>query len=190
VTWDMSGLRFTVRRATDKDAAELAHIGEVTFTETFGHLYAPADARAYVASAFTEKACLEKLADSRLAYWLVHAEGEPPVGFALAGFCKLPVANLEPTAGELRQLYVRSAYQKQRLGTLLFDAAVDWLEARYAPLYIGVWSENYGAQRFYARHGFVKVGEYGFPVGKTVDREFILKRALFGARVSARRLSG
>ena len=171
----MSDQRFRVRRATDKDAAELAHLGEVTFMETFGHLYPAEDAVAYVASAFTEKTCLEKLADARLSYWLVHGDGMP-VGFALAGYCKLPVPNLEPTAGELRQLYVQSAYQKQRLGTLLFDAAIDWLEAHYAPLYIGVWSENYGAQRFYARHGFVKVGEYGFPVGRTVDREFILKR--------------
>ena len=173
----MSNLRFAVRRATDKDAAELAHLGEVTFTETWAHLYPPADSAAYVASAFTEKACLAKLADSRMAYWLVNAEGEPAVGFAFAGYCKLPVANLEPTAGELRQLYVRAAYQKQRLGTLLFNAAVEWLEAHYSPLYVGVWSENYGAQRFYGRYGFVKVGEYGFPVGQTVDREFILKRS-------------
>ena len=43
-------------------------------------------------------------------------------------------------------------------------------------VWIGVWSENYGAQRFYERHGFEKVGEYGFAVGKTVDREFILRR--------------
>ena len=172
----MSNLRFAVRRATDKDAAELAHLGEATFTETWAHLYPPADSAAYVASAFTEKACLAKLADSRMAYWLVNAEGEPAVGFAFAGYCKLPVPNLEPTAGELRQLYVRAAYQKQRLGTLLFNAAVEWLEAHYSPLYVGVWSENHGAQRFYGRHGFVKVGEYGFPVGKTVDREFIFKR--------------
>jgi diamine N-acetyltransferase len=39
-----------------------------------------------------------------------------------------------------------------------------------------VWSENLGAQRFYGRYGFDKVGEYGFVVGKTIDREFILKR--------------
>jgi len=169
--------RFTVRRATDKDAAELAGIGEITFMQTFGHLYPPADAAAYVASAYTERACREKLADSRMAHWLAHAEGGTAVGFALAGYCKLPVPNIEPAAGELRQLYVRAEYQKQRLGTLLFDAAVDWLEARYAPIYVGVWSENHGAQRFYGRHGFVKVGEYGFPVGKTVDREFILKRS-------------
>ena len=173
----MSNLRLAVRRATDKDAAELAHLGEATFTETWAHLYPPADSAAYVASAFTEKVCLAKLADSRMAYWLLNAEGEPAVGFALAGYYKLPVPNLEPSAGELRQLYVRAAYQKQRLGTLLFNAAVEWLEAHYSPLYVGVWSENHGAQRFYGRHGFVKVGEYGFPVGKTVDREFIFKRS-------------
>jgi diamine N-acetyltransferase len=43
-------------------------------------------------------------------------------------------------------------------------------------IWIGVWSENYRAQRFYERHGFLKVGEYGFPVGGTLDHEFILRR--------------
>lgn len=172
----MSDSPFRVRRATDQDAAELARVAEITFMETWAHLYPAADVTAYVASAYSQEACLEKLADSRMAYWLAHAEGQPAVGFALAGYCKLPVPGLELSAGELRQLYVRSAYQNQRLGTLLFDAALEWLEAHYSPLYVGVWSENYGAQRFYGRYGFVKVGEYGFPVGKTVDREFIFKR--------------
>ena len=112
-----------------------------------------------------------------MAYWLAAAGGEPAVGYALAGYCKLPVEKLEPTAGELRQLYVRSAYQNQRLGARLFEAALAWLETHYAPLYIGVWSNNRGAQRFYDRYGFVKVGEYGFPVGRTIDHEFILRRA-------------
>src|SRR5262245_28213867 len=174
----MSGPPFMIRRAGEKDAGDLARLAEVTFTETFGHLYPPEDLTTYVASTYTAKAALETLADPRMAYWLACAEGEPTVGFALAGYCKLPVPGLEPTAGELRQLYVRSAYQRERLGTLLFDAALEWLEAHYSPLYVGVWSENHGAQRFYGRYGFVKIGEYGFPVGKTVDREFILKRGL------------
>jgi ribosomal protein S18 acetylase RimI-like enzyme len=173
---DMPDRRFTVRRATERDAGALARLAEVTFTETFGHLYPPEDLMTYVASTYTEKASLETLRDPRMAYWLAGAEGEPALGFALAGYCKLPVPDLEPAAGELRQLYVRAAFQKQRLGTLLTDAALEWLEARYSPLYVGVWSENHGAQRFYGRYGFVKVGEYGFPVGKTIDREFILKR--------------
>jgi ribosomal protein S18 acetylase RimI-like enzyme len=172
----MPEAQFAVRRATTDDASELAHLAEVTFTETFGHLYPPEDLASYVASAYTREACRATLADPRMAYWLLSAEGEPAVGFALAGYCKLPVANLERTAGELRQLYVRATHQKRQLGSQLFETALAWLERHYSPLYIGVWSKNAGAQRFYARYGFVKVGEYGFPVGQTIDREFILRR--------------
>jgi ribosomal protein S18 acetylase RimI-like enzyme len=167
---------FTIRRAGLADAEELARLAELTFTETFGHLYPPEDLASYVADTYTADACRRTLEDPRMAYWLAGAAGKPAVGYALAGHCKLPVANLEPAAGELRQLYVRARHQNHGLGARLFAAALEWLEPRYAPLYIGVWSKNHGAQRFYARHGFVKVGEYGFPVGKTVDREFILKR--------------
>ena len=166
---------FLVRRASVEDAAELAHVAETTFTETFGHLYPPDDLASFLKS-YTPAACLEILFDPRMAYWLLDAEGEAAVGFALAGYCKLPVDNLEPGAGELRQLYVRATHQKTGFGTRLFETALAWLEQRYSPLYIGVWSNNFGAQRFYGRYGFVKVGEYEFPVGKTIDREFILKR--------------
>ena len=31
--------------------------------------------------------------------------------------------------------------------------------------------------RFYERQGFEKAGEYGFKVGQTTDREFILRRS-------------
>jgi ribosomal protein S18 acetylase RimI-like enzyme len=172
----MSDAPLPIRRATESDAAALAHLAEVTFTETFGHLYPPADLAAYVASTYTAKACLDTLRDLRMAYWLAGAEGEAAVGFALAGYCKLPVEGLEPTAGELRQLYVRTQYQNHGVGRRLFNAALEWLEAHYSPLYIGVWSENHGAQRLYGRYGFVKVGEYGFRVGATVDRELILRR--------------
>lgn len=75
------------------------------------------------------------------------------------------------------QLYVFAEFLNLRLGTRLMDMGLEWLASQgRSPLYVGVWSENYGAQRLYARYGFSKVGEYGFPVGSTVDREFILKR--------------
>ena len=172
----MTVIAFTIRRASKDDAAAIGHLAEATFTETFGHLYPPEDLAAYVASAYSKNGCLEALADPRMAYWLAEAEGGRAVGFALAGYCKLPVDALEPAAGELLQLYVRLGYQSRGLGARLFEAALEWLEARNSPVYVGVWSENHGAQRFYGRYGFVKVGEYGFQVGKTIDREFIFRR--------------
>ena len=68
-------------------------------------------------------------------------------------------------------------HQGDGWGGRLMDTAMDWLE-RDGPrtLWVGVWSENTGAQRFYARRGFVPVGEYLFHVGEARDREFILRR--------------
>jgi diamine N-acetyltransferase len=167
----------TVRRATAADAAELARLSEVTFTETFGHLYPPEDLAEYVTRVCTPRAYLELIEDPRAGVWLAGPEHGPAAGYVVAANCKLPVENLEPQAGEIRQLYILSSQQNAKLGSKLLDAALDWLVAqKRTPIYIGVWSENHGAQRFYGRYGFVKVGEYGFPVGKTVDHEFILKR--------------
>ncbi|MEJ0036930.1 MAG: GNAT family N-acetyltransferase [Gammaproteobacteria bacterium] len=166
-----------IRRASVADAATLALVTERTFTETFGHLYPSEDLAEYVSGNCSPESCRQLLEDPQLAAWFIGAEGAAPVGFATAASCKLPVENREPNAGEVRQLYVLASHQNQRLGARLLDTALGWLtEQNFSPLYIGVWSQNYGAQRFYGRYGFRKVGEYGFPVGKTVDHEFILKR--------------
>ena len=44
------------------------------------------------------------------------------------------------------------------------------------PVWLGVWSGNGRAQRFYGRYGFSQVGDYDYPVGETRDHEFILRR--------------
>ncbi len=162
-----------IRRAAGADAADLARLTETTFTETFGHLYPPEDLAEYVERVCSPAACRKLIEDPEVAIWLVGAAEAQPAGCStVAANCKLPVENLEPNAGEIRQLYVLSTHQNLRLGARLMDVALGWLaEQSCSPLYIGVWSENQGAQRFYGRYGFVKVGEYGFPVGKTVDHE-------------------
>src|SRR5688500_8371083 len=120
----MSDRAFAVRRATTEVAYDLAHLAEITFAGTFGHLSPPEDRATYVGSTYTPEACSNTLSDPRMACWLVGAEDEPAAGFAVAGYCKLPVKDLQPTAGELRQLYVKSIHQNRRLGTLLFETAL------------------------------------------------------------------
>jgi diamine N-acetyltransferase len=166
-----------VRRALAIDAAALAVLGAETFTETFGHLYPPEDLQSFLTASHSVAAWNRTLADPERAVWIAELADATHIGFIVVGACKLPVENREPTAGEVQQLYVLARHHNLRLGTRLMETGLAWLETqRRAPLYVGVWSENLGAQRFYARYGFSKVGEYGFPVGKTVDREFIMKR--------------
>jgi diamine N-acetyltransferase len=167
----------TIRRATPDDAPQLAVLGAATFNETFGHLYPPEDLRAFLAGSHSVDAWARVLADPQRAVWVAVLANSTPIGFIAVGACKLPIEKRAPTAGEIQQLYVLAQYHNLRLGSRLMDRGLEWLEAQgRTPLYVGVWSENFGAQRFYGRYGFDKVGEYGFPVGKTVDHEFILMR--------------
>ena len=152
-------------------------LGAATFSETFGHLYPPSDLQTFLSTSHSVDAWNRTLADRERAVWVAELNGATHVGFICVGACKLPVELREPKAGEVQQLYVLARHHNLRLGTRLMKVGLEWLEAEgRVPVYIGVWSENYGAQRFYGRYGFSKVGEYGFPVGTTIDHEFILKR--------------
>jgi diamine N-acetyltransferase len=164
-----------IRRAGPADAARLARLGAATFTETFGHLYAPQDLAHFLDSTHSLAAAAEVLGDPRQAVWLAMA-GEEAVGYAHAGPCTLPHDEVTPRCLELKRLYVLKQWQGGGLGAQLMDGAMAWMRAAAPPaIYLGVWSENDGAQRFYGRYGFAKAGEYEFPVGASRDQEFIYK---------------
>jgi len=166
----------TIRRAVVADAEVLSALAARTFTETFGHLYPDADLQAFLLEAYAVERSRIVLAHPDYAIWLLEDDGRA-VGHAAAGPCGLPHPQVREGDGELKRLYLLNEYQNSGWGSRLFDTALQWLQ-RDGPrtLWIGVWSENFGAQRFYARHGFVQVGEYEFPVGNVRDLEFILRR--------------
>lgn len=164
-----------IRRARTADAPELAALAGATFAETFAHI-TPENMAHYLATEETPEHYAQLISQPGMAVWLATAPDGAVVGFLTAGHCKLPAPGREPRAGEIHQLYLRSDVQGQGLGTVLLQTGLDWLRAQgYRPLYIGVWSQNLGAQRLYGRYGFEKVGEYDYPVGEHLDREFILR---------------
>lgn len=174
------------RRAIPADAVALAGLARETFVETFGHLYRPEDLAAFLEKSQSVAAYAPLLEDPRVAVWVAADEDGRLVGFLNAGPCKLPLPEPAPNAGEIRQLYLRSSVQGGGLGTRMLVTGLEWLAAQgHYPLYVGVWSGNSGAQRLYARFGFEKVGEYDFPVGEHLDREFILRRRTIPPRAPA-----
>ena len=166
----------TIRRAGVTDAETLCALGAETFCDAFAHLYPPADLAAFLAEAYAIEPARAQLADPRYGAWLLETGGEA-IGFALAGPCGLPHPDVGPTSGELKRVYLRKAWQGGGRGSRLLNVALNWLEAEgFTPLWIGVWSQNHGAQKLYGRLGFDKVGEYHFKVGQTRDHEFIMRR--------------
>lgn len=165
-----------IRRATPDDAQTLSSLAARTFTETFGHLYPDEDLQGFLDESYAVERSRIVLAHPDYAIWLLEHEGEA-IGHAAAGPCGLPHAEIKPGDGELKRLYLLKEHQSCGWGSRLFETALQWLE-RDGPctLWIGVWSKNFGAQRFYARYGFEKVGDYEFPVGRVLDHEHILRR--------------
>jgi ribosomal protein S18 acetylase RimI-like enzyme len=166
-----------IRRATVADAGTLSELGRSTFVEAFGHLYSAEDCEAFLSQAHSVEKYRSLLETPTNALWLALDEDGQALGYGVAGRCGLPVPELEITAGEIKRLYVKASAQGRQLGSQILELMLEWLRRQeLEPLYVGVWSENRGAQRLYGRFGFRQVGEYLFPVGRTRDRELILKR--------------
>lgn len=166
----------TIRSAVQADAGVLAELGASTFVETFGHLYKPEDLQHFLEESHAVEAYAKTLAHPDYALWIAERDGHA-IGYAQVGPCGLPHEDVRPGDGELKRLYLRQSEQNGGVGRALMDAAMAWLERDGPrPLWISVWSENLGAQRFYARHGFEFAGEYEFPVGEQRDREFMYRR--------------
>lgn len=163
-----------IRRAAPADAAVLAALGRDTFVEAFGPCYRPEDLSAFLTRTYRPELEAAALATPGTRLFLAE-DGGNPVGYAKLGPCKLPVDPLPPGAMELHRLYVRAAYHGRRVGSALMEAALAAVPPG-APVYLGVWENNPGAQRFYARYGFRPVGNYHFYVGEQADREIIMLR--------------
>ena len=197
-----------IRRATPADAELLSTLSHTCFTQTFGHLYDPADLAAFLDEAYAPDVLHAELEDPKRATWILFEDvanegvsqpdsssaGHPsapeacdeapassappaPIGYVTACPAHLPHPDVAPGDGEIQRLYILQGHQGSGRGTLLLKTALEWLE-RDGPrtLWIGVWSENYGAQRFYERHGFEIVGDYSFMVGNHADHELITRR--------------
>ena len=169
-------MSMSIRRATAADADLLAALGAGTFVETFGHLYAPADLQAFLDENHARQAYAAVLDRPDYALWIAEADGRA-IGYVQAGPCGLPHADVRPGDGEIKRLYLRREAQSGGVGRALMDVAMAWLLADGPrTLWLSVWSENFGAQRFYARYGFEFVAEYEFIVGQQRDREFMYRR--------------
>ena len=145
------------RDATVADAAALAELGARSFSDTFGHLYDPADLALFLAN-HTPAAWAAELGDPAFAVRVAEAEGAM-IGYAKRGPPHLPFTP-RGTPTELRQLYVLGPWQ----------GAVE--------LYLSVFTDNHRARRFYEKYGFVAEGSYAFMVGNHADEDIVMRLAL------------
>jgi len=168
-----------LRPATNDDVPALARLGRESFVAKFGHLYRQEDLDAFLEAVFSEASVRDEV-EGQVCIHRLAWDGD-----LLVGYCKLRRLNDyaehsdAKNAIELGQLYTDPARTGQGIGARLMDWALAEARQRgHDAIQLTVWSENYGAQKFYARYGFAKIADIDFWVGNHRDDEFLYELRL------------
>lgn len=169
------------RPAKSEDVPALSELGRTSFVDAFGHLYSVGNLNRFLKQSYSQPVVEAELADPARLFRIAERDG------LMVGYCKIGFdVTLDHDSGgrkvmELKQLYLRGSETGSGVGATLMAWALDEARARgFQDVILSVWSENHGAQRFYARHGFEKIGDTIFMVGDHRDEEYLMGLRLNG----------
>lgn len=162
-----------IQLAKPGDAEAIAAFANGSFTQTFGHIYDPADLSAFLADWNPPDRVRAQIEDSEHDIALVRNEAGAILGYIKMGPVEFDLPPEQPTddAVELHQLYVAEAAKGTGVAAALMDWGVAWARERASILYLTVFTENDRAQAFYRRYGFTDVGRNEFRVGNHIDED-------------------
>lgn len=170
-----------LRPASVSDVDALVDLSRASFTDAFGHLYAPADLAAFLEEHRSRGRIAEQVEQPDIEVTLAEENGEL-LGYSTVYFGRGFDERPEPQPARpalLSQLYCTRAATGRGIGAALMDDMLQRARARGCDaVQLSVYSENFGAQRFYARYGFEKVADIDFWVGNHRDDEFLYELAL------------
>ena len=168
-----------LRPAAMEDAPALANLARDSFVAAFGHLYRPDDLARFLGQDRTVEAYRAHIDEQGTSIALAEADG------ALAGYALIHTPSEFRSKSDasfplaLHQLYCAPAATGRGIGAALIEWALGEARARGCDaVQLSVFSENFGAQRFYARYGFAKIADIDFWVGNHRDDEFLYELAL------------
>jgi ribosomal protein S18 acetylase RimI-like enzyme len=189
------------RAVTLEEAKKVCNFGKREMIRTFGHLYTNDDFEAYLSDAYRAETYEEWINSKEHFVYGAYLdalkadllgdvvpsdkEDDEMVAYVLAGPCDLPLpaqelkAGVAAPGGEIKRMYAHPRTFGSGISDELIRNALTWLRSgegmQNRDIYLGVYSENPRAIKFYEKHNFQICGEYQFPVGKQLDRELIMK---------------
>ncbi len=171
-------MNIALRRAELSDADSLSALATRTYSEAFGHSLRASDLAAHLRNKLSPERVRKMIGEDTL---LLAYQGDRLIGFVQFGDAhseSTEPLRIQPGDKEVRRLYVLAEFQNLGVGTRLMDAALADRRLISSNVYLSVWEDNGGAQRFYERYGFAKVGEQAFQVesGEETDVDFIMVR--------------
>ncbi|KAE9368439.1 acyl-CoA N-acyltransferase [Stipitochalara longipes BDJ] len=174
--------QITLRPAQPKDAPQIAALGSHVFSASFGYSMPASDLQAYLESAYSIPSVASDIANPKITTIIACPTSSPET---VIGFSQLTRGTSEPCLEgceklvELQRLYVSPDFHGGGVGRLLVESVENVArEEGLVTMWLGVWEENFRAQRVYERMGFTKVGSHDFVMGSCVQTDWILTKRL------------
>jgi ribosomal protein S18 acetylase RimI-like enzyme len=170
-----------VRDARPEDALQIAELGALIFSTSFGHSVDPDDLRTYLKESYSVEATTADLTSpSKDMIVATNGENGEIIGFALLrrGTNDPCIEHLESKI-ELQRLYVHPDFHGKGVGKSLEAQAEDLARKQmFEYIWLGVWEENHNAIMVYNKIGYKKVGSHDFTTGRTVQKDDVMVKRL------------
>ena len=162
-------MEITVRKILPEDAPTLAEMSRKTFYDTFLDTCTADDMQLFLEEYFNLPQVEKELNNPEDFYFFAEADGKT-VGYIrfMEDYSGLPEAK-QWKALELKRLYILSDYHGKGIAQKLMDYYLAFAQQHnYQLAFLGVWENNFRAQKFYEKYGFINSGyTHDFPIGNT-----------------------
>ncbi|KAF2663445.1 acetyltransferase [Microthyrium microscopicum] len=174
-------ISFALRDARPEDATQIAELGALVFSATYGHSIKPHELKAYLKKSYSFEATMEDIANP-LKDMIVATENADNriVGFGLLtrSSTELCIRHMDNIV-ELQRLYIHPAYRSKGIGRSLAERLETVaIQQHFFHIWLGVWEENQNAMTLYEKWGYKKIGERDFSVGTITQVGYILIKKL------------
>ncbi|GAB5588202.1 hypothetical protein Unana1_03102 [Umbelopsis nana] len=179
-TQESSKNAIAIRDATINDARSITAIGKEVFATSFGHSLTVQDLETYLQDAYSISAITSDLNDPFKHFIVACNEQDQVLGFVqlTQGTSEPCVADAEKPI-ELQRIYVHIESHGLGLGRRLIQRAEEIARTQgFKTMWLGVWEENFKAQKVYEKSGYVKVGHHDFKMGDCIQTDFIMSKKL------------
>lgn len=170
--------KLTITEVEKSNLTELLHLAKSTFITTYAHLNDPKNFNEYVAENFSLAKITEEFNNPESAFFFAKIE-EEVCGYLKLNWGKAQTDQQLPDGVEIERIYVEKAFQGQKIGKMMIEAATDFTEKKGIPwLWLGVWDENPKAIGFYEKMGFEAFGEHVFVVGQERQIDILMRKKI------------
>lgn len=171
-------MSINIKKISHENLDELKEISIETFVDTFKSQNSPENINDYVEKAFrTEK--LEKELANEFSHFYFICYNHETAGYLKINTDDSQTERMGDEAFEIERIYVRTKFQRKKLGEHLIHKAVELaMSLNKKCVWLGVWEENYNALAFYKRMGFILSGSHSFFMGAEKQTDIIMTKTL------------